>query len=405
VTGEGTSALPARRDRTRILTWICILIAINQLGFGAVVAVLALYARSFGVSQSAIGLAIAIYGFARFAVAMPAGRLADRFGRRAGLALGGLVTAAGNAMCAAAPTYAVFIAGRFVAGAGAAFVLITGAVVLADITTPADRGRTMAIYQGVFLFAVGVGPMPGGVLAERFGLVAPFVVYTVTGVVAGVLAWLVVPETRRADVDAEAIAALPAFGAQVRRLTANVGFVLVSVISFVQAFARTGALFNVIPVLAYERLHLSAEQIGVGLGLASVVGLVLIYPSGMLVDRYGRKIVIMPATLVSGAAMLLFLVMPSYAWFLAGCVVWSVATGVSGAAPAAYAADTAPAGMNAAAMSAYRMLADLGYVIGPLALGAITDGFGAERAIATATVLLVAAAALFGRYAPETYRL
>lgn len=368
------------------------------------VAVLALYARSFGVSQAAIGLSIAIYGFARFAVAMPAGRLADRAGRRAGLALGGVISAGGNLLCALAPSYPLFITGRFVAGAGAAFVLITGTVVLADITTPADRGRTMAIYQGVFLFAVGIGPMPGGILAERFGLVSPFIVYTAAGVLAGALAWIVIPETRRDGVDAEGIAALPSFGAQVRLLTANTGFVLVSAISFVAAFARTGALFNVIPVLAYERLHLSAEQIGVGLGLASVVGLVLIYPSGILVDRYGRKIVIMPATLVSGVAMLLFLVMPSYAWFLAGCVVWSVATGVSGAAPAAYAADTAPAGMNAAAMSAYRMLADLGYVIGPLALGAITDGFGAERAIATATVLLVAVAALFGAYAPETYR-
>jgi len=364
--------------------------------------VLALYARSFGVSQSAIGLAIAVYGFARFVVAMPAGRLADRAGRRAGLALGGLVTGGGNLICALAPTYAIFIAGRFVAGAGAALVLITGTVILADITTPADRGRTMAIYQGVFLFAVGIGPMPGGILAERFGLVAPFFVYTVAGLLAGALAWIVIPETRRDGVDAEGIAALPAFGAQVRHLTTHTGFVLVSLVSFVAAFARTGALFNVIPVVARERLGLGAEQIGLGLGLASVVGLVLIYPSGMLVDRYGRKIVIMPATLVSGAAMLLFLVMPGYAWFLAGCVVWSVATGVSGAAPAAYAADTAPSGMNAAAMSAYRMLADLGYVIGPLALGAITDAFGAGAALATATVLLVAAAGLFGWRAPET---
>jgi len=370
-----------------------------------VVAVLALYARSFGVSQAAIGLAIAIYGFARFAVAMPAGRLADRAGRRTGLALGGLVTGGGNLICALAPSYAVFIAGRFVAGAGAALVLITGTVILADITTPADRGRTMAIYQGVFLFAVGIGPMPGGILAERFGLVAPFLVYTVAGLIAGVLAWIVIPETRRAGVDAEEIAALPAFGAQVRLLTTHAGFMLVSLVSFVAAFARTGALFNVIPVLAQERLGLSAAQIGVGLGLASVVGLVLIYPSGMLIDRYGRKIVIMPATLVSAAAMLLFLVMPGYGWFLAGCIVWSIATGVSGAAPAAYAADTAPAGMNAAAMSAYRMLADLGYVIGPLALGAITDAFGAEAALATAAILLVAAAALFAAYAPETYRL
>jgi len=35
--------------------------------------------------------------------------------------------------------------------------------------------------------------------------------------------------------------------------------------------------------------------------------------------------------------------------------VWSLATGVSGAAPAAYAADVAPPGMTAAAMSTFRM--------------------------------------------------
>jgi fucose permease len=52
-------------------------------------------------------------------------------------------------------------------------------------------------------------------------------------------------------------------------------------------------------------------------------------------------------------------------------------------------------------MSAYRMLADLGYVVGPIALGLLTDGFGANVALATAAVLLVAAALLFARLAPE----
>src|SRR5713226_2809708 len=67
----------------RILVWMCVLIAVNQLGFGSIIPALALYARSFDVSQSAIGLAIAIYGLARFLVAMPAGQLADRVGRGA----------------------------------------------------------------------------------------------------------------------------------------------------------------------------------------------------------------------------------------------------------------------------------------------------------------------------------
>ena len=111
-----------------------------------------------------------------------------------------------------------------------------------------------------------------------------------------------------------------------------------------------------------------------------------------------------PATLMSAASMLLFLQAPSYGWFLTACVVWSLATGVSGAAPAAYAADVAPPGMNAAAMSAFRMLSDAGYVLGPIVLGLITDLFGADVALATAAVLLAAAAILFARFAPESHR-
>ena len=389
---------------TRILVWMCVLIAVNQLGFGSVVPVLALYARSFGVTQWAIGLAIAVYGLARFLVAMPVGRLTDAAGRRAALALGGLVTAAGNALCAVAPTFAVFVAARFVAGMGAALVLVAGQIVLADITTPARRGRVMAIYQGVFVFAVGVGPLPGGLLAERFGLAAPFVVYAVMGTLAAVVAWFQIPETRARGMSAADATVPPPFAAQVRLLTSHGGFLLVALVSFMNAVARTGALFNVIPVLARERLGLSTDRIGVGLALSSLVGLVLTYPAGVLVDRAGRKVVIVPSTLVAGASLVLFLTASSYASFLVACVAWSVAVGISGAAPAAYAADVAPSGMNAAAMSTFRMLADLGYVLGPIALGIVTDVFGANAALGGTAAALMVVALLFARRAPESYR-
>ena len=66
--------------------------------------------------------------------------------------------------------------------------------------------------------------------------------------------------------------------------------------------------------------------------------------------------------------------------------------------------DMAPPGMNAAAMSAYRMLSDLGYVVGPIALGLLTDLLGPDTALAAAAALLVAVALLFARFAPETHR-
>jgi MFS family permease len=151
----------------------------------------------------------------------------------------------------------------------------------------------------------------------------------------------------------------------------------------------------VVPVLA-----LYARSFGVP---GSALALALVYPSGIVVDRYGRKTVIVPASLVAGTSLSVFLLAPSYAWFVAGCLVWGLASGLSGAAPAAYAADVAPAGMNAAAMSAYRMLGDIGYVLGPLALGGVTDLLGVETALAVAAALLVLVGLAFARFAPETY--
>jgi MFS family permease len=389
--------------RLRILVWMCVLIAVNQLGFGSIVPALALYARSFGVTQSAIGVAIAVYGLARFLVAVPAGRLADGLGRRTALATGGLLSALGNLLCALAPTFGAFVGARFVAGAGAALVLTTGLIVIADISTSANRGRMMSVYQGVFIFAVGIGPLPGGLLATHWGLPAPFLAYAATSLLASAVAWLAIPETRVMQRPDEPAADVP-YRAQLRLLTAHRGFMLVSLIAFVNAVARTGALFNIIPILARDRLALDPDRIGFGLALASVVGLALAYPAGVLVDRYGRKIVIVPATIMSGLSLTLFLLAPTYIWFLAGCAAWSVAMGISGAAPAAYAADTAPRGMNAAAVSSYRMLADLGYVVGPIALGLAADLAGADAALGGAALLLVAVALLFARFAPETFR-
>src|SRR3712207_9320577 len=96
---------PGWYGRNRVLVWVCVLIAVNQLGFGSIVPVIPLYAREFGVSQSAIGLTIAIYGLARFLINMPARQLADRLGRRGALGGGGFVTAGGNLPCGPAPAH------------------------------------------------------------------------------------------------------------------------------------------------------------------------------------------------------------------------------------------------------------------------------------------------------------
>ena len=390
----------------RVLIAMCVLISINQLGFGSVIPVLPLYAQSFGVAASAIGMAVAIYGLARFFVAVPSGQLSDRLGRRPTLAMGGVISALGSFWCAAATGYPEFMVARFVSGAGAGIILTTGQVVLADISTPEKRGRIISIYQGCFLFAVGIGPLPGGLLASHFGLAAPFQAYGVASLLAMLVAWFAVKETRGLGHggSGQGAAVTISYVRQLKLLMRQVGFVLVSVVSLTNSVIRTGGLFTVIPVFAVLRLSLNVAEIGFGMALGSVAGVIAAYPSGVLVDRFGRKAVIVPATLITGLSMLLFMISPSYVWFVVSCVVWGVAASIGGTAPAAYAADSAPPGMNAAAMSAFRMVGDFGYVIGPIFLGFLVDVQGPQTALLVAAVISVLAAYLFLKFAPETYR-
>jgi DHA1 family multidrug resistance protein-like MFS transporter len=395
----------------RILLWMCVLVGVNQLGFGAMVPSLALYAQSFGVPASAIGLAVGIYGLARFSTAVPAGQLSDWIGRRPTLAIGGLISALGNLWCAVAAQYPEFIVARFIAGAGAGLILTTGQVVLADISTPARRARTISIYQGTFLFAVGIGPFPGGLIAEHLGLAAPFVAYGSASLLAAMVAWFAVRETRpfstqtgASEPAAGGEATAQPFTAQIRVLVGKSGLLLVGLIALLNAVVRTGGLFAIIPILGTVQLGLSVGAIGTAMMLGSVFGLAAAYPAGTLADQFGRKPVIVAATVMTGASMLLFAFAGSYAAFVAASIVWGVASSVGGAAPAAYAADSAAPGMNAAAMSLYRMTADAGYVIGPLALGLLADTHGPIAALLVSAALLVLAGAAFALVAPETYR-
>jgi MFS family permease len=200
------------------------------------------------------------------------------------------------------------------------------------------------------------------------------------------------------------VGALPSFADQVRLLGARIGFMLASLISFMNAAVRTGGLFAVVPIFAAAHLGLSVSQIGFAMMVGSVCGLLASYPAGALADRRGRKAVIVPTTIVSGVSMALFGLSDTYLIFVLAAILWGISSTVAGSAPTAYAADSAPPGMNAAAIGTYRTAGDAGYVIGPFALGAIVDFYGAMPALMAAAVAMTLSGIAFALYAPETFK-
>ncbi len=103
--------------------------------------------------------------------------------------------------------------------------------------------------------------------------------------------------------------------------------------------------------------------------------------------------------ILSGVAMISFAWADSFVTFMVASTFWAAATGIAGAA---YAADVAPQGMTASAMGMYRTLSDLGYVIGPFALGAIADLVSPDAALVVTAALLTGIGVLFTIRALET---
>ena len=95
-----------------------------------------------------------------------AGTLSDFFGRKP-LLLGGLaIFLLGSALCGFAPGIYELIAFRAVQGIGAAILMTSTFSVVGDLYLPADRGRFIGLFGGVFALSSLIGAPLGGVLTE-----------------------------------------------------------------------------------------------------------------------------------------------------------------------------------------------------------------------------------------------
>lgn len=403
-----------------ILLVLCTTTAVVMMGHGIISPILPLFAKTFGVGAALAGLSISIFGAARLVTNLPAGFVSDRFGRRILLVGGPVVVTVSSILSGLSPNFWMLVLFRFIAGAGSAMYMTGAMVLLADITTPGNRGRVMSIYQGSILLGVSLGPAVGGGVAEIAGVRAPFYV---VGALAGIAtAWSFIrmpsmavrvtlvgdepqpespPDGEPSAEDAEFD---PARGTLrlVRSLMARPEFALVCLLNMSVFLTRTGGRLTLLPLVGEEEVGLSFGALGAIFTMMTVLNLLVLIPVGTALDRFGRKAVILPSALMMGLALSMFAVSSEVWMYVAAAVVLGIGSGVLGPAPAAYAADVAPEKARGLAMGLFRTFGDVGFVIGPLGLGALADLAGFPFALVFDGVLVVLFAALFVIFARET---
>lgn len=126
-------------------------------------------ARSLGASFAGIEWVITAYMLSFASLLMPAGALADRFGRKKLLIIGLSVFTLASLLCGTAPNLSVLIAARALQGAGAAMQLSSALATLSHAFQGAARARAFSFWGSVVGIGMACGPVVGGLITQGFG--------------------------------------------------------------------------------------------------------------------------------------------------------------------------------------------------------------------------------------------
>jgi EmrB/QacA subfamily drug resistance transporter len=148
-----------------------------------------------GSSLGGLSWILNAYAITFAALLVPAGRWADRAGRKHAFLLGLGIFSLASAACAAAPSVPALVAARVVQAAGAALLFPTSLGLLLPEWPVAKRAAAVGIWSAVGGIAAATGPPLGGILVQA-GWRWVFIVNVPIGIAALIAGWRLLINTR-----------------------------------------------------------------------------------------------------------------------------------------------------------------------------------------------------------------
>ncbi len=355
------------------------------VGFGVLVPVLPVYAKSFGVDNFAVGAVVSAFAAMRLVTSPFCGRLINTFGERVVMATGIFIVAASSGVAGISQTYEQLLVLRGVGGIGSALFTVSATTLLLTSVDAGLRGRAAGFYQGGFLLGGMTGPAIGGLLSA-IAITAPFFFYAGTLTVAGTVG-LVLLRSRSVRTDAAPLPVVP-----FRQVVRDRRYQAACITNLAQGWTSFGVRSTLVPVLIVEVLDRPTSWTGIAFACAAVAQTLAVGPAGRFVDTVGRRPAMVAGGLLAGLSILAVPFAPGIGLLIVALCLYGVAAAFLGTAPAASVGDAA-GGRGGTAVAVFSMCSDVGAIIGPLVAGLLADRFSYPVAFAVGAALLLAASA------------
>uniref|UniRef100_A0A832MM50 MFS transporter n=1 Tax=Eiseniibacteriota bacterium TaxID=2212470 RepID=A0A832MM50_UNCEI len=382
---------PARRFLlAEFLAWV---------GHGVFAVLFNLYLVEAGHSESFVGSAISLNGLGLGLAALPAGLLAERWGRARCLILGAALDGAGLAVRAAAPDPGVILGASFVAGAGQSMLAIAAAPFITEHSGARERPHLFSTFFSAALLAGVAGNALGGALpwlaqalpgplrpttlgAYRGTLLAGAAIALAAGVVLARLRGL-----REAPLAREAARAPREATRRLRPIACN--FLLIGM--------GAGLVIPFMNLYFANRFACSSAQIGLWFAGAQVLTAI----AGLLAPAAARRFGRLRAATASQLMSLPFLVSlgAEHHLPLAVAAFWLRATLMQASTPLLqnFVMDALPPGLRARSTSLNHLAWNIGWALSATLSGVVIERFGFAVPFYVTAVLYGAAAITFYR--------
>jgi MFS family permease len=361
-----------------------------EIGVGAMLPLIAVTAIGLGADLATAALVAALLPIGQILADVPAGMLAARFGDRRAMIGSSIVAMAGMATLALAPNLIVIGAGVLLVGATNSVYTLARQSYLTEVIHPLRRARALSTLGGVARIGLFIGPFAGAALIHGGADTANAYWLGVGTSLAAAIVVILAPEVAHERTVAARDAAprrpmravlreyLPVFR------TLGVAVLLIG--------AVRGARQTVLPLWT-EHLGFEPSATALVFGISGAIDMLLFYPAGKVMDRYGRLWVAIPSMLVMGAAMIALTFTDTLVSVSIVAMIMGFGNGIGSGILMTLGADTAPPGERAQYLGIWRLFSDSGSASGPLvvsagtALGSLAAGIGTMGALGAVAAL------------------
>jgi MFS family permease len=339
-----------------------------SIGQGAILPLVALSARALGASVATAAFVVALIGIGQLVGDLPAGALAARIGEKRAL-IGACVLDAFALLGAFLARSLVLLAVAMVmTGLAAAVFGLARHAYLTEAIPIRMRARALSTLGGTFRIGLFVGPFIAAAILTRWSIGAAYAFAAAMNIAAAILtAFLpeVTGHRRRTSLSGRRQRAVIQVLAEHRRILLTLG-IGVLVIQAARATRQT-----IVPLWA-ESIGVNAAATSVIFGISAGVDMLLFYPGGAIMDRFGRVYVAAPSMIVLGLGFLLLPLTSGPTTVGLVAALMGLGNGISSGVVLTLGADASPPQDRAQFLSGWRLCSDLGNAAGPLLISVVS---------------------------------